>query len=130
MAMATVFVFSAAAESEPNDNRSQANPLILNASGQATTSGKVNPLSDLDFYSIVTPPFSGQATLTITMTPTSSDQALDAKVQLLNSAGTLLAEKDSGLDNVPETLTFAQAAGNTTYFHHLPECRLCFVGFR
>jgi len=104
------------AELEPNNNRAQANALTFNASNQATTTGRVNPLNDLDFFSVTTPSFVGQGTLVVTMTPTSADRGLDAWMQLQNSTGTLLAERDFGFDHVPESLTNAQIVANTTYF--------------
>lgn len=104
-----------AAESEPNNTRAQTNALTLSA-GQGATSGRVNPLSDLDFFSITTPAFTGQATLVITMTPTSAGNGLDARVQLQSSTGTLLADRDVGYDDAPETLTFSQAVGSTIYY--------------
>ena len=107
---------AAAAETEPNGTRAQANTVALDASGQGSSSGKISPLSDLDFYRIVTPSFSGTATLTLTMTPTAPDHGLDAKIQLQDASGSLIAEKDAGFDNAPETLTFTTAVGNTTYF--------------
>ena len=105
-----------AAESEPNDTRAQANTLTLNLNGQATTTGRINPRSDLDVFSVTTPSFAGHGTFSITMTPTSADHGLDAWIQLQNTSGTLLADRDVGFDNSPETLTFTQAAANTTYF--------------
>jgi pimeloyl-ACP methyl ester carboxylesterase len=105
-----------AAETEPNNTRPQANALLLNASGQATNSGRINPISDLDFFSVTTPSFVGGGTIVIKMTPTSSDRGLDAWLQLQNTNGTLLAEKDMGFDDTAETLTFTQAVANTTYF--------------
>jgi len=104
------------AESEPNNTRAQANPLILNLNGQATNTGRINPLSDLDFFSITTPTFSGFGILVLTMTPTSSDGGLDARLQLQNSSGGLLDDRDVGFDDAPETLTFSQATGGTTYY--------------
>src|SRR5258706_11500544 len=90
--------FNLAAESEPNNTRAQANTLTFNGSGQATITGRISPLSDLDFYSVTTPSFAGQGTFLITMTPTSADQGLDAWIQLQNSAGTLLTNRDVGFD--------------------------------
>jgi pimeloyl-ACP methyl ester carboxylesterase len=104
------------AESEPNNTRAQANPLTLNLNGQATNIGRINPLSDLDFFSITTPTFSGFGTLVLTMTPTSSDGGLDARIQLQDNGGALLADRDVGFDDAPETLTFSQATGGTTYY--------------
>ena len=104
------------AESEPNDTRGQANPLTLNLNAQATNTGRINPLSDLDFFSITTPTFSGFGILVLTMTPTSSDGRLDARIQLQDSGGALLADRDAGSDDAPETLTFSQAIGGTTYY--------------
>ena len=104
------------AESEPNNTRAQANPLIFNLNGQATNTGRINPLSDLDFFSITTPAFSGFGILVLTMTPTSSDGGLDARIQLQDSGGALLADRDVGSDDDPETLTFNQATGGTTYY--------------
>jgi pimeloyl-ACP methyl ester carboxylesterase len=104
------------AESEPNNTRAQANPLALNLNGQATNTGRINPLADLDFISITTPTFSGLGMLVVTMTPTSSDGALDARIQLQDSGGALLADRDAGSDDAPETLTFNQATGGTTYY--------------
>ncbi len=104
------------AEAEPNNTRAQANPLVLNLNGQATNTGRINPLSDLDFFSVTTPAFSGLRILILTMTPTSSDGRLDAQVQLQDSSGALLADQDVGFDDAPETLTFNQATGSTTYY--------------
>jgi pimeloyl-ACP methyl ester carboxylesterase len=104
------------AESEPNNTRAQANPLALNLNGQATNTGRINPLTDLDFISVTTPAFSGVGVLVITMTPTSNDGALDAQIQLQDSSGSLLADRDVGFDDAPETLTFSQATGGTTYY--------------
>src|SRR6188474_2684104 len=104
------------AESEPNNTRAQANPLALNLNGQATNTGRINPLTDLDFINITTPTFSGLGMLVVTMTPTSSDGALDARIQLQDSGGALLADRDAGSDDSPETLTFNQATGGTTYY--------------
>lgn len=50
------------------------------------------------------------------MTPTSADDGLDAWLQLQGSTGTLLADRDVGYDDAPETLTFSQATGSTTYY--------------
>ena len=104
------------AEVEPNNTRAQADVLTFNANRQATITGRVNPLSDLDFFSVSTPSFAGQGTLVITMTPTSADNGLNARVQLQNSSGSLLADRDVGFDDAPETLTYASAIGNTTYY--------------
>jgi pimeloyl-ACP methyl ester carboxylesterase len=92
------------------------NALTLNANGQTSTSGRINPLSDLDFFSVTTPVFSGQGTLVITMTPTAADRGLDAWIQLQNSGGTLLVERDAGGDNAAEMLTFSQTVGGATYY--------------
>jgi pimeloyl-ACP methyl ester carboxylesterase len=70
----------------------------------------------LDFFSFTTPSFIGQGTIVATMTPTSADHALDAGIQLQSSNGIVLADRDVGFDNVPETLVFTQAMPNTTYF--------------
>lgn len=106
----------AAAEAEPNNTRAQADPMVLNSSNQASESGSISPLSDLDFYAITTPAFSGQGSLVITMTPASTDRRLDAWIQLQSANGTLLAERDLGFDNDIETLTYSSANPNTTYY--------------
>ncbi len=103
-------------EVESNNTRALADTVTLNSNGQGSvTTAKVNPLSDVDYFKITTPSFSGSTTLTATMRPTAADGQLDAKVQLQNSSGTVLTTKDSGFDNTPETLTFA-VTGNTTYY--------------
>jgi pimeloyl-ACP methyl ester carboxylesterase len=108
--------FTVVAETEPNNTRAQANVMAFNPNGQATMTGRINPLSDLDFFSITTPSFAGQATLVITMTPTSADRGLDARIQLQNTSGTVLTDKDVGFDNAPETNSYNQSIANTTYF--------------
>jgi pimeloyl-ACP methyl ester carboxylesterase len=103
------------AEIEPNNTRAQANSLTL-VNGQGTITARINPLSDLDFFSVTTPAFSGQGTLVISMMPTSADRGLDAWIQFQSNSGTLLAEKDAGFDNAIETLTFSQTLGAATYY--------------
>ncbi|MBI3879675.1 MAG: DVUA0089 family protein, partial [Verrucomicrobia bacterium] len=109
-------IYSANAETEPNGTRAQANAVALNGSGQGSASGKIAPLADLDFYSIVTPGFSGSGTVTITMTPTAADQGLDAWIQLQDASGNQLAQRDVGFDNTPETLIVTNVTGSTTYY--------------
>ena len=105
-----------AAEVEPNNSRLQANQVILNSSGQATINGRIGSLSDLDFFSVSVPPLAGPGTFLITMTPTSQDHALDARVQLQSATGVLLADKDARSDDVTETLTYPSVSGNATYY--------------
>ncbi len=107
---------ASAAESEPNNNRAQANPLIMDGAGHALSDGRINPRPDLDVFSISTPAFPGQTTLVITMTPTASDHGLDARLQLQDADGNVLVDRDDGFDNKAESISLTSATGGTSYF--------------
>lgn len=95
---------------------SKAQQLVLNDSGVAIATGRIAPRTSIDEYRLTTPSFPGQTTLRITMIPTSPDRELDAKIQIRDSNRSFIAGVDSGSDDQPETLSFTDAIGNTTYF--------------
>ena len=86
-ASATFDSIAEAAESEPNNTRAQANLLLFGSDLQASITGRISPLTDLDYFTITANGFTGQATLTVSMIPTSADHGLDARVQLFDAAG-------------------------------------------
>lgn len=109
-------------EQEPNDSRKNADTVLLDGNYQGRVGvAQIRPRSDVDYFKVTTPAFSGVLTLTAIMTPTSGDGALDAKVELedasgsLTSRGGVLAVKNNGFDNIPETMAVA-VNGGTTYY--------------
>jgi pimeloyl-ACP methyl ester carboxylesterase len=106
----------AGAELEPNNTFSQANSLAFDSNGQISITGRVNPLSDLDVFKITTPTFAGRGKLVLRMVPTSTDRELDAKLQLYDAGGKLVAESDFGFNNSPETIEYQAFEGGRGYF--------------
>lgn len=102
-------------EVESNNTRALANIVpIVNGVG-AVDVAKMSSTSDVDYFRVTLPTFSGTAGVIVTMTPTAPDQALDAVLKIEDSGGTLVATSDSGSDNVPESLSLLVGSGVTFY---------------
>ncbi len=109
-------------EQEPNDSRDVATPIVIDSSNHARVSvAKIATLTDVDYYKISVPVAPIPRKLTFTMTPTSGDHDLDAKLELesangpLTSRGTVVATQDQNGDNGAETLSVTLDSGSTYY---------------
>jgi len=93
-----LFAVAGISEVEPNDSTSTADTLTLDSLGKGSVSiARMSSNSDLDFFKITTPSFSGTATLTVVMTPMSSDGKLNAKIILKSSCcGNVLGLRGGG----------------------------------
>ena len=88
------------AESEPNNTMAAANTISWDTPNFAGVSvARINPRTDADFYRITTPTLPTGTRMSVVMTPTSPDQALDARLTILSSTGAQLLDKDSSGDN-------------------------------
>lgn len=102
-------------EVESNNTRALADTIpIANGSG-AVEVAKMSSTSDVDYFRVTLPTFSGTAGVVVTMTPTAPDQALDAVLKIEDSSGTLVATSDSGSDHVPESVSLLVGSGVTFY---------------
>ena len=102
-------------EVESNNTRALANTIPIANGVGAVDVAKMGSTSDVDYFRVTLPTFSGTAGVTVTMTPTAPDQALDAVLKAEDSAGNIVATSDSGSDNAPESLSLLVGSGATFY---------------
>jgi|GEM_PF-3022446 len=94
-------------------SRLSATALTLNAGTPVNSSGVITTVADSDFYSIQ---ITGATVLRLTVNPEANGPMLDAQVQLLNSAGNVIATGGTSLDSSLTATINTTATTAGTYY--------------